>query len=45
MALGARRGNVLRLMMEEGALLIATGTAIGLVFAWAGLTHVVRDEC
>jgi predicted permease len=36
MALGARRGNVIGLMMKEGAMLIATGTAIGLVFAWAG---------
>jgi len=35
-ALGARRSNVLRLVMREGALLVAAGTAVGMFFAWLG---------
>jgi predicted permease len=34
-ALGAGRGSVLGLMMKEGAMLIAIGTAIGMACAWA----------
>lgn len=36
MALGARRGNVLGLVMKEGALLVAAGTAVGMACAWTG---------
>jgi ABC-type antimicrobial peptide transport system permease subunit len=36
MALGARAGGVLGLVMREGAVLVAIGTAIGLAGAWAG---------
>jgi ABC-type antimicrobial peptide transport system permease subunit len=36
MALGARKADVLGLLMKEGALLITVGTAIGLACAWAG---------
>jgi ABC-type antimicrobial peptide transport system permease subunit len=36
MALGARRRNVLVLVMKETAVLVAAGTVIGLLFAWAG---------
>ena len=36
MALGARRIDVLALVMKEGATMVACGTAIGLVVAWAG---------
>jgi hypothetical protein len=35
LALGARSGSVLGLMMREGARLIAAGTAIGMACAWA----------
>ena len=35
-ALGARRGNVLALVMSEAVVLIAAGAAIGLAAAWAG---------
>jgi putative ABC transport system permease protein len=35
-ALGARRGNVLRLVMREGVLLVAAGTAVGMACAWMG---------
>jgi len=35
-ALGARRGNVLGLVMKEGALLVAAGTAVGMAGAWMG---------
>ena len=34
MALGARRASVLGLVMREGAMLIAAGTAIGMGCAW-----------
>jgi len=36
MALGARKGDVLKLLMKDGALLIKVGTAIGLACAWTG---------
>jgi predicted permease len=36
MALGARRVGVLALVMKEGAAMVACGTVIGLVIAWAG---------
>lgn len=36
MALGARKGNVVRLVMKQGMLLISIGTTIGFACAWAG---------
>jgi predicted permease len=36
MALGARKGDVVRTVMKQGMLLIATGTVIGSGCAWAG---------
>ena len=36
-ALGAARGDVLGLVMKEGAVLVAIGTVIGLCGAWAGI--------
>ena len=36
MALGARAGNVLGLVMKEGAVLVGIGVVIGLAGAWAG---------
>lgn len=36
MALGARKGDVVRTVMKQGMLLIGIGTTIGLGFAWAG---------
>jgi predicted permease len=35
-ALGARRGNVLGLVMREGLLLVTVGTALGMAGAWTG---------
>jgi predicted permease len=37
MALGARRGNILRMVMKEGAVMITAGAIIGLALAWAGM--------
>ncbi|HKU28225.1 MAG TPA: ABC transporter permease [Candidatus Sulfotelmatobacter sp.] len=36
MALGARKGDVVRTVMKQGMMLIGIGTTIGLGFAWAG---------
>ena len=36
MALGARRGNVLSVVMKEAAVLVTAGVALGLMGAWAG---------
>ena len=36
MALGARRSDVVRTIMKDGAMLIGAGTSIGLACAWAG---------
>jgi predicted permease len=35
MALGAQRGQMLRLVMKEGAALVAVGSALGFLGAWA----------
>jgi predicted permease len=37
MALGARKRNVLALVMKESVVLVACGTTIGLGLAWAGI--------
>ncbi len=37
MALGARRNNVLGLVMKQGATVVVLGTAIGMTTAWAGM--------
>ena len=36
-ALGAQKGDVLRLVMKEGAALVTIGTIIGFAAAWAGV--------
>jgi predicted permease len=36
-ALGAQKRDVLGLVMKEGAVLVIAGTAIGMVFTWAGI--------
>ena len=36
-ALGAGSGDVLGLVMKEGAVVVALGTAAGLALAWAGM--------
>jgi predicted permease len=43
-ALGARSGDVLRLVMKEGAVLVAVGTIVGLAGAWAGSRLVSSAE-
>ncbi len=43
MALGASRGNVVWLVMQEVAILTAAGIAVGLAAAW-GLTNLVRQQ-
>ncbi|HEY3839047.1 MAG TPA: ABC transporter permease [Bryobacteraceae bacterium] len=37
MALGAQRSNVLGLVMKEGAILVISGTVIGMALTWAGI--------
>jgi macrolide transport system ATP-binding/permease protein len=37
MALGAQKSDVLGLVMKEGAVLIASGTLIGMALTWAGV--------
>ncbi|MCU0913808.1 MAG: ABC transporter permease [Planctomycetes bacterium] len=43
MALGARRGHVLALVLREGMILAAVGMGAGLAVAWA-LTRVLRSQ-
>ena len=43
MALGANRGEVLRLVLRQGMLLTATGLAIGIALA-LGAAHVVESQ-
>jgi hypothetical protein len=41
-ALGAQQGDVLRLVMKEGAVLVVLGTMGGLAMAWAGMRALAR---
>ncbi len=42
-ALGAQKGDVLRLLLREGAMLVIAGSALGLLAAWA-LLRVLQSQ-
>jgi hypothetical protein len=42
MALGAQKGDVLRLVMKEGAVVVTTGAIIGMAVTWAGIRLMSR---